>query len=404
MRKNIKRDFPIFTNHPNLVYLDSAATSQKPQCVINAVNQFYAKYNAPVYRGMYSLSEEATAKFEDVRRAVAGFLKARDPSEVIFTKSTTEGINLIAYSWARHNLKSGDEIVLTILEHHANLVPWQELSKETGVVLKFAPITELGELDQEKLLSLIGTRTKLVTFPLVSNVTGEVIFAEKLISEIKKKNKQVKVLVDGAQAISRMNLDFQKLGADFFVCSGHKFYGPTGTGVLLVKKEIHREMQPFLTGGAMIETVSQKYSTFKMVPYLFEAGTQAVEAVIGMGVAIDYIQKIGIENIAKHERELTEYTIKLLGEIPLIEIIGPRNIDKRIGLVSFYHKKIHAHDIASVLASENIAVRAGHHCAMPLHQELGISASVRMSFSVFTMRSDIKKTIEVLKRIDKVVV
>ncbi len=382
-----KKDFPIFKNHPKLIYLDSAATSQKPRVVIDAVKNFYETTNAPIHRVLYSLGEQATKEYEAVRKKTADFLGARGASEVVFVKSATEGANLVAESWLRDHLKKGDEVLTTIYEHHSCFVPWQEMARKKKAIFKVG-----GEPTRQ---------TKFFAFTLASNVTGEIFLAKKMICDARKRNPQIKIFVDAAQAVGRVPVNFKDLDADFLVASGHKFYAPTGAGILLIKKELHKEMNPFLLGGGMILSVSKEKSTWQKAPYLFEAGSPLTEAVVGLGAAIGYIQKIGLKKIRQHEETLIAYALEKLGALPSVHILGPREIKKKIGVISFYHEKIHAHDIASLLSEENIAVRAGHHCAMVLHKELGISASVRMSFSVFTEKGDIDKIVFALKKINE---
>lgn len=393
-----KSDFPIFLSYPDLVYLDSAATSQKPREVIDAVREFYEKYNAPIHRSMYPLGDMATGRYEGVREKAAQFLGA-DVREVVFTKSATEAVNLVCFGWARHHIKEGDEIIVSLGEHHANFVPWQQFCFEKGIHIQFAPLDNNGVLRADSLLKFVGEKTKLVTFSLASNVTGSIFDAKDVIQKIREKNPNVKIVVDAAQAVGRIPVNFKELQTDFLACSGHKFYGPSGVGMLLIKKTVHPEMQPFLTGGGMIRTVSKEKTTFQEVPDIFEGGTPQAEAVIGLGAAIDYINACGIQNIRNHEMDLLSYALEKLNQCEGFHVMGPVDVTKRIGVISFYHDSVHAHDIASILGEENICIRAGHHCAIPLHKELGIPATARMSFSLFTEPEDIDKTIKILKAI-----
>ncbi len=398
-----KQDFPIFKHYPKLVYLDSAATSQKPKTVIDAVRLFFELHNAPIHRSMYPLGDTATDCFEMAREKIAKFLGARESKELVFTKSSTEGVNLVAYSWARFHLCSGDEIVITVAEHHANMVPWQEIAKAKHLTLKYANVKKDGSIDFEHFVSLIGKKTKLVAFTHASNVTGELVDVKRIIENVRKKNPNTRIFIDAPQAVGRVQVNFKELDADFLVCSGHKFYGPSGVGILLIKKSVHCEMRPFLTGGGMIFSVKKEGAKFQEVPDLFEGGTPAAEAIVGLGAAVDFIGKVGLKKIREHEIALVQYALGQLKYFPEIHVVGPKDPQQKVGVISFYHEKVHAHDIASLLGEENICVRAGHHCAMPLHKELGIPATARISFSIFNEKKDIDKVVFMLKKINEII-
>ena len=399
--KNIRKDFPILNQkingHP-LVYFDNAATAQKPKQVIEAVSNFYKTGNANIYRGIHTLSEIATADFEKAREKVAKFIKANDSSEIIFTRNATESINLVAHSWGRANIKKGDEIILSQMEHHANIVPWQILTKETGAIIKYIPITKNGELNLKTLPKLLNKKTKLIGVVHASNVLGIINPIERIVEMAKRF--RAAVLVDGAQSVPNMPVDVKKLGCDFFVFSSHKMMGPSGVGVLWAKKGLLEIMPPFLGGGEMIKQVSfDKMPEFNEVPQKFEAGTPNIEGVIGLGVAIDYLNKLGINRIRKYERELTAYALKKILAIKEIVIYGPKIAQKRVGVICFNLGKIHAHDLASLLDEKGIAIRSGHHCAMPLMKVLGIPACARISFSAYNTKEDIDYFVKVLENI-----
>ena len=394
-----KSDFPIFKANPRLIYLDSAATSQKPKAVIDAVRDFYEKNNAPIHRGMYPLAEQATQMFEDARQEVAKFIGAR-AEEIVFTKSATESLNIVANS-LQEGLGKRSEIVLPVLEHHANLVPWQIASEETGARLVYVGLKD-GKLDTAALLAAISKKTKVLAIALASNVTGELLPLRQIIAKAKARNPKLLVVVDAAQAVGRTDVNFKQLGADFLAFSAHKAYAPAGVGVLVAKKERHGLLRPLLTGGHMVHSVTREKTTFAPGTQMLEAGSPPGEGVIGLAAAVKYIQKIGLAKIRQHEIGLVEHAMKKLQKVPGIRIAGPKDAKKRVGLVSFWHEKIHAHDIASILGSEGIAARAGHHCAMPLHEELGTPATVRFSFGIYTEKKDIDKAVKILKNIVKI--
>ena len=389
----LRRDFPILRQEINghaLTYLDSASSSQKPSVVIDAVADYYREYNANVHRGIYTIGERATAAYERARATVATFINAPDSHEIVFTRNATEAINLVAYSWGRRNIGRGDAIVLTEMEHHANLVPWQLLVQEKDGDLEFIPITDDGELRLDVLEVLLRLKPKLVAFTHVSNTLGT-INAVREITEMAHAAGAL-VLVDGAQAVPHVPVDVQAIGCDFYAFSGHKMLAPMGSGALWARKELLDEMPPFLAGGEMIREVHLRRSEFNEVPWKFEAGTPAVGDAIGLGVAADYLMAIGMDAVREHERALVSYALDALPrEVPQIELYGPMDPDRRGGVVPFNLPRIHPHDVAQVLDRFGIAVRAGHHCTMPLHERLDLAATARASFSVYTTTDDIDR-------------
>jgi cysteine desulfurase/selenocysteine lyase len=387
----VRRDFPILTQeihgHP-LVYLDSASSSQKPTAVLEAMDTYYREYNANVHRGIYTIGEKATAEYERARAKVARFINAPDAHEIVFTRNATEAINLVAYSWGRRNINRGDAIVLTEMEHHANLVPWQLLVQERDGDLEFIPITDDGVLRLEVLEVLLKLHPKLVAFTHVSNTLGTINPVREMIEMAHAAG--ALVLVDGAQAVPHVAVDVQELGADFYAFSGHKMLAPMGSGALWARRELLEEMPPFLSGGEMIREVHLRRSDFNDIPWKFEAGTPAVGDAIGLGVAADYLAAIGMDAVREHERDLVAYALEVLPrEVPAIELYGPMSADLRGGVVPFNLPGIHPHDVAQVLDRFGIAVRAGHHCTMPLHERLDLAATARASFNVYSTREDI---------------
>src|SRR3989338_1445768 len=399
--KKIRNDFPILNQkingHP-LVYFDNAATAQKPKQVIEAVSNFYKTGNANIHRGIHTLSEIATADFEKAREKVAKFIKANDSSEIVFTRNATESINLVAHSWSGNNIKKGDEILLTQMEHHANIVPWQILAKETGAIIKYIPITKNGELDLKTLPKLLNKKTKLIGVVHASNVLGVINPIERIVKIAKRF--RAAVLVDGAQSVPNMPFDVKKLGCVFFVFSSHKMMGPSGVGVLWAKKGLLEIMPPFLGGGEMIKEINfGKEPIYQDIPYKFEAGTPNIEGVIGLSAAIDYLNKIGMTRIRKYEQELTAFALKKFSALNGVKIYGPKTARKRVGVICFNLGKIHAHDLASLLDEEGIAVRSGHHCAMPLMKVLDIPACARISFGVYNTKKEIDYFVKALEKI-----
>ena len=398
--ETIKKDFPIFGRKiqgNKLVYLDNAATSQKPKRVIDAELDFYRNHNANIHRSIHTLGEEATALYEKAHESVAEFINASH-EEIIFTKNVTESLNLLAYSLG-NQIQKGDEIVITQMEHHSNLVPWQQLALRKKATLRYIKIKKDGTLDKDSIDKTITRKTRVVSFTNVSNVLGTVNDVKKIIKRAQEANAYS--IIDAAQAAPHMRIDAKKLDADFIGFTGHKMLGPTGIGVLFGKKHILEKMDPFLYGGEMIQHVSFSDSKWNSLPWKFEAGTMNIAQAIGLGSAIGYLKKIGMNNIVNHDKALVAYAMKKLNEIEDLHILGPL-AEKRLSLISFTLGKIHAHDIAAVLDREGVAVRAGHHCAMPLHELLGIQSSVRASFYVYNTKEDADKLCDGLLKVKKV--
>ena len=390
--QGIRELFPILHQEVNgrpLVYLDSAATSQKPVQVIEAIDRYYREYNSNVHRGVHTLGTRATDGYEGAREKVRKFINANSTEEVIFTRGTTTAINTIAASYGRDNLKQGDEIVITYMEHHANIIPWQQLAKQTGATLKYIPLLEDGSISITDAEETITENTKIVSVMQVSNVLGA-INPVKEIANIAHKNGAI-MIVDGAQAAPHMRIDVQDLDCDFFAFSGHKMCGPTGIGVLYGKKHLLENMEPVETGGEMIDFVNLYDSTWKDLPWKFEAGTPIIAGAIGLGAAIDFLNEVGLENIETHEHTLAEYAMNRMSEIEGLTIFGPKH---RAGLVTFNIEDVHPHDVATVLDAEGIAVRAGHHCAQPLMKWLKVSATARASFYLYNTEEEIDKLVE----------
>ena len=395
----IRADFPILSRRVKdkpLVYLDSAASSQKPVQVLDAMDRYYRHTHANVHRGVHTLSEEATAQYEGARAKVSDFIGACCPKEVIWTRNATEAINLVAYSWGRANLKAGDHILLTEMEHHANLVPWQILAAERGVQLDFVPVADNGTLILDNLDRLLTPRTKLFAFTAASNVLGTINPVRELTDAAHKIG--ALVLLDACQSVPHMPVNVQALDIDFMAFSGHKMLGPTGSGVLWGRREILNAMPPFMGGGDMIREVHLRDFKPSELPWKFEAGTPAIAEAIGLGAAIDYLQNLGMDTIHAAERELTTYAMARMSEVEGLKILGP-SADKRGGLVSFVLGDIHPHDIAAALDSMGIAIRAGHHCAMPLHERYHIPASARASFYLYNTREEVDILIASLKKV-----
>ena len=392
---NYKNDFPLLMNK-NIAYLDSASTTQKPQAVIDYVKAYYEKDNANIHRGAYTLSVETSEKYEAVRSQIAKFINAKHPEEIIFSKNATESLNLIAYSWGLENIKKEDKIVLSIMEHHSNLVPWQKVSKITGAKLEYLYLNDDFEISEEEIANKIIDGTKIVGITHVSNALGTVNDVEKIIKVAHKKG--AIVVVDASQSIPHMAIDVQKLDADFLVFSGHKMLAPLGIGVLYGKKELLTKMSPFLMGGDMIEYVYEQDTTFAGLPNKFEAGTQNVEGVIGLGKAIEYLQSIGYENIQKSERELLEYARTSLEKLDYLDLYYPKDITHHSSVLSFNLKKIHPHDVASILDSVGVCVRSGNHCAQPLMRYLGIDSTCRASLYFYNTKEDIDRLIEGIQK------
>lgn len=387
---NFKEDFPIFKNR-DIAYLDSGATAQKPQIVIDAINNFYDKFNANPHRGAYTLSVEATAVYEDTRAKIAKFINAKHPEEIIFSKNASESLNLLAYSYGLDNLKNGDDVVISIMEHHSNLVPWQFVTQKTGSELKYMYINDEFELSKEEIESKITDNTKIVGITHVSNVLGTINNVKEIIKYAHKKG--AVVIVDASQSIPHMKIDVQDLDADFLVFSGHKMFAPLGIGVLYGKRELLNKMNPFLMGGDMIEYVYEQKTTFAPLPNKFEAGTQNVEGVVGLGAAIDYINSIGYDKIQEHDREIVEYAREKLSKLDYLDIYMTPNVENHSAVISFNIKGVHPHDVASILDSENVCVRSGNHCAQPLMRFLDIDSTCRASFYIYNTKEDVDRLV-----------
>lgn len=400
----IKKDFPIFkrtVGDKPLVYLDNAATSHKPQVVIDSVSDFYSNHNANVHRGIHMLSEEASELYEKARQQVADFIDAVRPKEIVFTSGTTDSLNLVAESWGMNNLKKGDEVLISNSEHHSNLVPWQIVSQKTGAKLKFVDYTSGSQEDYlSSLKGELNERVKLVVASHASNVTGAIT----PIKELSKLAHEVGalVVVDGAQAIPHLKVSMKSLDCDFYAFSGHKMLGPTGIGVLWVREELLQEMVPYKTGGGMISTVNEQDSTWAGLPDKFEAGTPNIAGAVGLGEAIEYLGTVGMENIRNHEIELNEYALQKISEIDGVYFLGSEDAETRTGLVSFHVEGLHAHDISAILNTEGVAVRSGHHCAMPLHTKLSVSASTRASYYLYNTKKDIDVLISAIEKALKI--
>lgn len=396
----IRKDFPILQReiHPGkqLVYLDSAATAQKPTRVIEAMDRYYRWSNANIHRGVHVLAEEATMLYEDARRNVAGFIGARDAREIIFTRNTTEAINLVAYSWGRANLQAGDVIILTEMEHHSNLVPWQMLAQERQVRLEFIPVTDDGLLDMEEYQKLLMLAPKLVAFTQMSNVLGTINPAGEIIRLAHDAG--AITLVDGAQSVPHIPVNVVDLDVDFLAFSAHKMCGPMGSGVLYGKTALLEKMPPFLGGGDMIRKVMLRSYAPNSIPHKFEAGTPAVAEAVGLSAAVDYLNSIGMDAIAAHEHEIVSYALEQLNQIPGVRILGP-DADRKGGVVSFTMDIAHPHDVAQILDRHGIAVRAGHHCAMPLHDRYQIPATTRASFYIYSTREEVDHLVQGLEQV-----
>ncbi len=389
----LKGDFPIFANNPGLVFLDSAASSQKPRAVIEAISRYYEHDHANVHRGAYALSERATEAYETARRQMARFLGAQ-PDEIVFVRNATEALNLTAYAWGLEHLRSGDEILLTEMEHHANLVPWQLLARRSGARIRAVPFTKEGRLDLDAFAAMLTDRTRVFGLTQMSNVLGTVNPVAELAAAARERG--ALVVVDGAQGAPHLPVRVSELNADFYALSGHKMLGPTGAGVLWGRREALADLPPFLGGGNMIEEVTIERSSYAPPPQRFEAGTPAIAEAIGLGAAADYLMALGMENVWEHDRALLEYALERLAEVPDLHLYGPRGED-RGGVVAFNLGSLHPHDLASALDQAGVAVRSGHHCAQPLHRRLGVAASARASFYVYNTREDVERLLQALK-------
>lgn len=397
--EDIRKDFPILSRQVHgkpLVYLDSTSSSQKPLAVIEAMSAYYETTHANVHRGVYELSEEATARMERARVKVARFINARQSRQIIFTRNTTESINLVAYSWGNVNIKAGDLVVLTEMEHHSNLVPWQLLAQRTGARLEFVPVSDDGLLRLDVYAQLLQQQPRLVAFTHMSNVLGTINPAREMIAQAHAAG--ALVLLDAAQSVPHLPVDVQALDVDFLCFSSHKMLGPTGVGVLYGKRDLLEAMPPFMGGGEMIRTVGLRESTWNDLPWKFEAGTPAIAEAIGLGAAVDYLNAIGMDNARQHEQNITTYAMEQLQQVPGLTIYGPE-ASQRGGVVSFTLGDIHPHDLASILDQEvGVAIRAGHHCAQPLMERFGLSATARASFYVYTIEADIDTLVRGLRK------
>jgi cysteine desulfurase/selenocysteine lyase len=396
----VREDFPILKRAIHgkpLVYLDNAATSQKPRAVIQSLVDYYERYNANVHRGVHTLSMEATDAHEEARRKIATFINAPNPEDLIFVRNTTEAINLIALAWAMNTLKKGDRIVTTEMEHHSNLVPWQHVAQKTGAELKLIKVNDAHELDLSDMDELFSPNTRLVAFTQMSNVLGTITPAKQIIEAAHRVG--ALTLVDGAQSVPHMPVDVQELGCDFLAFSGHKMAGPTGIGVLYVREEIMADMEPFLRGGEMVLEVTYEDATWADLPMKFEAGTPNIADAIGLGAAVDYLSELGMDNVRRHEVELTRYALGRFRELEEVTTFGPTDLSIRGGVVSFYMGDIHPHDIGTVLDGDGIAIRTGHHCAMPLvRSKLNVPATARASFYLYNTEQEVDALIDGLKK------
>jgi len=396
----LRQDFPILSRQVHgrpLVYLDNAATTQKPQAVIEALVHFYEHHNANIHRAIHTLGEEATAAYEETRAKVCQFINASRPETIVFTRNATEALNLVAYAWGRHNLGPGDEILLTEMEHHSNLVPWQRLAQEVGAVVRYISVSEEGTLTLDGLDEIIGEKTKLVGVTHVSNALGTINPLEEIVAAAHRK--RALVVIDGAQSVPHMPVDVQALDCDFLAFSGHKMLGPTGVGVLYGRYELLEEMEPFLTGGEMIRRVRLDGATWNDVPWKFEAGTPNIADVIAFGAALDYLSALGMENVRAHEEALTVYALRRLRQLEDIIVYGPKDASQRGGVISFNYPDIHPHDVGTILDREGLAIRAGHHCAQPLMRRLGVTGTVRASFYIYNTPEEADALIEGVEKV-----
>lgn len=398
----IRKDFPILktkVNNHSLIYLDNAATSQKPKAVIDSLVEFYEGYNSNVHRGVHTLSVKATDEFEKSRIKVKEFINAKNDSEIIFTRNASESLNVIAYSWGRENIKSGDEIFITPFEHHSNIVPWQELCKSNKANLRYIPLNDSGDIDLNKFKSMLSSKTKLVAVTHMSNVLGTLLPVKEII-DLSKTTPAVTV-IDACQSVPHMPVNVEDLDCDFLCFSGHKMLGPTGIGILYGKLDILNKMNPFLYGGDMISEVTYEDAKWNELPYKFEAGTPNIADSIALGVACDYLKKIGMENVWNHELEMGEYILEKFKSLDNFEILGNKSKEKRGGVVSFSHKTIHPHDIGSGLDRFGIAIRTGHHCAMPLVRSYGIVAASRASAYIYNTKDEIDIFVDRLLEVEE---
>ncbi len=399
--KALRADFPILRRQVHgkpLVYLDNAATAQKPQAVIDTLSRYYEQENANIHRGVHYLSERATEEYEDARKTIQHFLNAADASEIIFVRGATEGINLVAQTYGRANVGRGDEVLISAMEHHSNIVPWQILCEEKGAKLRVIPINDSGELIWEEFEKLLNSRTKIVAVTHVSNALGTINPVRRIVDEAHRAN--VPVLVDGAQAVPHLEVDVQALDCDFFVFSGHKIYGPTGIGILYGKSALLDAMPPYQGGGDMISSVTFEKTIYNKLPYKFEAGTPHIAGGIGLGCAIGYLNGVGIESVERHEHGLLEYATQAVGEIPGLRVIG--TAAEKASVLSFVMEGIHPHDIGTILDQQGIAIRTGHHCAQPVMQRFGVPATARASFALYNTREEVDALVGGLRKVREV--
>ncbi|HEY4914966.1 MAG TPA: SufS family cysteine desulfurase [Candidatus Dormibacteraeota bacterium] len=393
----IREDFPIFET--GIAYLDSANTSQRPRQVTGAMMEYFEKFNSNIHRAAYRIAEEATVRYEATREKVRDFINAASTKEIVYTRGTTEAINLVAYSWGRKHIKQGDLIVLTIIEHHSNIVPWQILAAEKGATIEYVDIDERGELRLDQFHKLLMRSPKLVAFGQVSNALGTINPVAEMVAAAKAAG--ATVLVDGAQGAPHQGVDVRALGCDFYAFSGHKMLGPTGAGILYGRRELLEAMDPFMSGGDMIKTVRVEGTTYHELPWKFEAGTQAIAEVIGLGAAVDYLSALGMDAVRAHEREITEYAYEALSDVEGLTLYGPPP-SRRAGVISFSVDGIHPHDLATIADRDQVCLRAGHHCAMPLMTRLGVAATARASFYIYTQKDEVDRLVGSIKEAQRI--
>ena len=399
----LKKDFPVFERKVNgkpLIYLDNAATTQKPLSVINCIDNYYRNHNSNIHRGVHTLSYESTVMYEDAHKKVADFIGADKWNEIIFTRNATESLNLLAYGWGLHKLEEGDEVLITIMEHHSNIVPWQMLRDIVGIKINVLGVDDKGDLRLEQLAELLNERTKLVSIIHASNVLGTVNPVKQITEEAKKVGALVSI--DAAQSIPHLPIDVSEIGCDFLVASGHKMLGPTGIGFIYGRENLLEDMEPFMYGGDMIEKVTLEHSTWNELPWKFEAGTPNIAGGIGLGAAVDYLDNIGLQNILDHEEELLDYALEKMYEHDWIKIYGHKSSAESVGVISFNVDGVHPHDVAGMLDEEGIAIRSGHHCAQPLMSELSMDYTARISFYLYNSKEEIDLCVETLKKVKKI--
>lgn len=399
--QGVRNDFSILNKEiygKPLIYLDNSATTQKPNAVIEAMQKYYLEENSNVHRGIHFLSQQATANYENARAKAQQFINARDVSEIVFVRGTTEAINLVSFSFGRQNIKNGDEIIISEMEHHSNIVPWQILCKEIGAILRVAPINDDGELILDEFKKLLNHNTKLVAITHISNALGTINPVKEIIELAHKQG--VHVLIDGAQAVPHMKIDVQELDCDFYAFSGHKIYGPTGIGVLYAKAKWLEAMPPYQSGGDMISSVTFAKTTYNKIPYKFEAGTPNIAGAIGLGVAIDYVNELGLQNISVYENTLLKYAIGILSEMPQIKFIGTAK--EKAAVISFVYEDVHPHDVGTILDREGIAIRTGHHCAQPVMERFGVPATCRASLALYNTKEEIDALAKALAKVREV--